>query len=102
MTGPQDVTEWIQLVRSEYLESPGLQLTNGQVQRLWGLDPSTCEAILEALEQALFLKRTNANRYVRANGQNDSQSTQSCRYVLSSRLSLRSTDFSKGEINKLR
>jgi hypothetical protein len=77
MTVPQDVTEWIQLVRYEYLESPGLQLTKGQVQRLWGLDPSTCEAILEALEQALFLKRTNANRYVRANGQDDSQSTQS-------------------------
>jgi DNA-binding IclR family transcriptional regulator len=77
MTARQDVTEWIQLVRAEYLESPGLQLTKGQVQRLWGLDPSTCEAILEALEQAQFLKRTNANRYVRANGENDSQSRQS-------------------------
>ena len=52
-------------------------LTKEQVQRLWGLDPSTCEAILEALEQALFLKRTNANRYVRANGETDLQSRQS-------------------------
>jgi len=66
MTVRQDVTEWIQLVRAEYLESPGLQLTKGQVQRLWSLDPSTCEAILEALEQAQFLERTKANRYVRA------------------------------------
>jgi DNA-binding IclR family transcriptional regulator len=67
MTVHEDVAEWIQLVRAEYLESPGLQLTKAQVQRLWGLDPSTCEEILNALEQAQFLKRTKANRYVRAN-----------------------------------
>jgi DNA-binding IclR family transcriptional regulator len=67
MTMQEAVADWVQLVRAEYLESPGLQLTKAQVQRLWGLDPSTCEAILDALEQARFLKRTKANRYVRVN-----------------------------------
>jgi DNA-binding IclR family transcriptional regulator len=65
MTVRQDVADWIQLVRAEYLESPGLQLTKAEVQRLWGLDPSTCDAVLDALEQAQFLRRTHTNRYVR-------------------------------------
>jgi hypothetical protein len=77
MTVRQDVTDWIQLVRAEYLESPGLQLTKAQAQRLWGLEPSMCDAILEALEQAHFLKRTKANRYVRANLETGAQSEQS-------------------------
>ena len=48
------------------MEDPGLQLTKAQAQRLWGLNASTCDRILDALEQAQFLKRTRANRYVRA------------------------------------
>jgi DNA-binding IclR family transcriptional regulator len=66
MTAHHDVAGWIRLVRAEYLEDPGLQLTKAQVQRLWGLNPSTCEAILDALEKDQFLRLTPANRYVRA------------------------------------
>jgi hypothetical protein len=60
--------DWIHLVRSEYLEMPGLQLTRKQVQRLWQLDAFRCEAILEALIDAKFLRRTSDGAYVIADG----------------------------------
>ena len=41
--------DWLQLIQGEYLESPGLNLTKPQVQRLWGLDPLTCDALLDEL-----------------------------------------------------
>jgi hypothetical protein len=59
-------TRWIQLIKAEYREMPGLSLTKPQIQRLWGLDRDTCEALLASLEQARFLKRTLANGYVLA------------------------------------
>jgi hypothetical protein len=37
---------------------PGLNLTKPQVQRLWNLDPTMREAVLEALETARVLRRT--------------------------------------------
>jgi hypothetical protein len=32
------ITDWIQLIRGEYLETLDLCVTKLQVQRLWGLD----------------------------------------------------------------
>jgi hypothetical protein len=60
------VAAWLERVRGEYLEMPGLSLTRTQAQRLWGLDPEACEALLDALLQAGFLRRTNQGGYVRA------------------------------------
>jgi hypothetical protein len=60
------ITDWLQLIRAEYLEIPGLCLTKSQVQRLWGLDPLTSETLLAALVDAKFLKRTRQDAYVRA------------------------------------
>ena len=60
------ITDWLQLIRSEYLEIPGLCLTKPQVQRLWGLDPVTSETLLAALVDVKFLKRTRQDAYVRA------------------------------------
>jgi hypothetical protein len=62
------MADWIHLVRSEYLEIPGLHLTRNQVQRLWGLDTVMCDALLEALVDVRFLRRTHAGAYVRADG----------------------------------
>jgi hypothetical protein len=59
------VSDWLQLIRAEYLELPGLHLTKPQVQRLWGLDPVTCEALLAALVDVGFLRRTRADAFVR-------------------------------------
>lgn len=56
----------VHLIRAEYLEMPGLHLTKPQVQRLWGLDAMTCEALLSALIDVNFLRRTSRGAYVRA------------------------------------
>lgn len=59
------VSDWVLLVRSEFIEMPGLCLTKPQAQRLWGLDPIVCEAVLEALVDAEFLRRTRDGFYLR-------------------------------------
>ena len=60
------ITDWLMLVRAEYLEMPGLRLTKREAERLWGLDAHMCEAILEALVAVSFLRRTRRDEYVRA------------------------------------
>jgi hypothetical protein len=60
------VSEWLHRIRAEYREIPGLHLTRAQVQRLWNLDPQTCDAVLAVLEEDRFLRRTHAGGYVRA------------------------------------
>lgn len=45
---------------------PGLRLTARQAQRLWDLDSTTCEAILDTLEATHFLRRTANDSYVLA------------------------------------
>ena len=60
------VTDWLQLIRAEYVEVPGLSLTREQAQRLWGLDPVTMEALLGALVDVRFLRCTRQHTYVRA------------------------------------
>ena len=52
-------------IRAEYLESPGLRLTATQIQRLWCLDTVQCEAVLTALIDARFLRRTRDGEFVR-------------------------------------
>lgn len=59
------VADWLQIIRGEYREIPGLHLTKPQVQRLWGLDPLTCDALLEALVDVQFLKCTRTGAYAR-------------------------------------
>jgi hypothetical protein len=59
------INDWLQLIRAEYLESPGLRLTKPQVERFWGLDSVTSEALLAALVEVKFLRRTLHAAYVR-------------------------------------
>ncbi len=58
--------DWLQIIRGEYSEIPGLHLTKKQVQRLWGLDAVTCDALLETLVGGRFLRRTQNGAYARA------------------------------------
>ncbi len=62
----RNMSERIRLVRSEYSAMPGLRLSRQQAERLWNLDPSSIDAVLGALEQAHFLRRTANDLYVRA------------------------------------
>jgi DNA-binding IclR family transcriptional regulator len=51
-------------VQAEYLEMPGLRLTRAQAQRLWGLDPRTCDQLLTSLTEARFLAQTKDGSFV--------------------------------------
>lgn len=55
----------IRLIRSEYLEMPGLRLTTAQGQRLFGLEATVCAQALEFLVQSGFLRRTDVGQYLR-------------------------------------
>ena len=61
-------TDWLLLIRGEYLEIPGLNLTKPQIERLWGLDTATCQSLLDALVGSRFLRRTARDGYVRDEG----------------------------------
>lgn len=52
-------------VQGEFLEMPGLRLTQGQAERLWGLDSISCAAMLNALVEAKFLFRTRDGAFMR-------------------------------------
>jgi hypothetical protein len=54
----------LSVIKSEYQEMPGLHLSKTQVQRLWGLDPSECDVLLEMLQAADFLRVTARGDYV--------------------------------------
>jgi hypothetical protein len=58
------MTDWLHLVQAEYLEMPGLQLTQPQVQRLWGFEKQICLTILEQLVAMHFLRCTDRERYI--------------------------------------
>ena len=58
-------SEWVALVRAEYLEMPGLALTKRQMGRLWALDPSACDAIVDVLVASHFLHQAPDHTFVR-------------------------------------
>lgn len=60
------VGDWLRVIRAEFLEMPGLHLTRVQAQRLWNLDAMTCDAVLNALMNVGFLRRSRDGGYVRA------------------------------------
>jgi len=57
--------EVLRRVQGEFLEMPGLRLTEPQARRLWGLDAASCAALLDALIDAKFLFRTRDGAFMR-------------------------------------
>ena len=55
---------WLNRIRAEYYEMPGLSLTQAQMQRLFGFEPHVCQALLESLRAARILRRTTQGQYV--------------------------------------
>jgi hypothetical protein len=51
-------------IRGEYSEMPGLRLTFAQACRLWQMDASTCEVVLDQLVLDNFLTRTRDGSYI--------------------------------------
>jgi len=63
---PSPTTEEVlRRVQGEFLEMPGLRLTEAQARRLWGLDAASCGALLGALVDARFLFRTRDGAFMR-------------------------------------
>ena len=62
----EEVLPLLERVRSEFLEMPGLRLTSNQAARLWALDRTTSERVLDGLVDAGFLGRSRDGAYLRA------------------------------------
>jgi hypothetical protein len=60
--------ETLQRVQGEFREMPGLRLTPAQAGRLWGLDAISSQAVLDALVDARFLRRTPDGAFMRPAG----------------------------------
>lgn len=52
-------------VRGEFLEMPGMRLTEAQARRLWNLDAESCQALLSALVDSKFLFQTRDGAFMR-------------------------------------
>lgn len=59
------IDEVLRRVQGEFLEIPGLRLTEAQACRLWGMDATMCSALLGALIDARFLSRTRDGAFMR-------------------------------------
>lgn len=66
LAGNATTEDWIRLIRAEFLEFPGMVLTEPQVRRLWNLDAATCMTVLNELVRSGFLTRTRSYGYARA------------------------------------
>ena len=62
------IQEVVRRIRGEFLEMPGLRLTEQQARRLWRLDETACEAVLAALVDARFLAKTRDGAFIRHDG----------------------------------
>ena len=51
-------------IQGEFLEMPGLRLTQPQACRLWGLERDLCVLLLARLVEAKFLTRTRDGRFM--------------------------------------
>ena len=52
-------------VRGEFLEMPGLELTEAQAIKLWSLDVDDCRYVLDVLVAAGFLRWTTRRTVIR-------------------------------------
>jgi hypothetical protein len=59
------IEEVLRRVQGEFLEMPGLRLTEAQACRLWGLDNAVCDALLGALVDAKFLFKTRDGSFMK-------------------------------------
>jgi hypothetical protein len=59
----EEISGLVRRIESEYREMPGLQLTEPQMQRLWGLDVLTCHEIIGVLLSECILVKTQRGAY---------------------------------------
>ena len=61
--GARRVSDWVQLIRQQFHETPHLCITAEQASRLWGLEPAELDAVLSAFVDARLLNRTRGGAY---------------------------------------
>ena len=57
--------QMLERIRAEYLEMPGLRLKREQVQRLCGIERSSCQVALDFLVKTSFLCVKSDGSYMR-------------------------------------
>jgi hypothetical protein len=62
---PEQVRHALARIEREYLELPGLSLTEPQVRKLWGLPQELCTAALGELVRHNFLVETPRGTFLR-------------------------------------
>jgi hypothetical protein len=87
------IEETLQRVQGEFREMPGLRLTPAQASRLWGLDAVASQAVLDALVDVRFLRKTADGAFICA------QPTPSGRFITQG---LRSVEDAPGVSRALR
>jgi len=56
-------------ILAEYRATEDLRLTRWQIQQLWRLDATECEAVVNTLVDARFLRESREGAFVRADNQ---------------------------------
>jgi hypothetical protein len=59
------VQQTVDRLRAEFMEMPGLRLTASQIQRLCGIDHTTCTTVLDSLVTVNFLCAKADGTYAR-------------------------------------
>ncbi len=65
MERQESVDRLVGRLKSEFLEMPGLKLTEAQARRLWALDADSCSYVLDNLVKSNFLFRTRDGAFMR-------------------------------------
>jgi hypothetical protein len=64
-SSPFSFEDLVERIRAEFIEQPGLRLTEAQGCRLWQLDRTTLQQVLATLIDAAFLTSNADGRYTR-------------------------------------
>lgn len=59
------IEDVLRRVQGEFLEMPGMRLTEAQARRLWNLDAASCRDLLDTLVDSHFLFRTRDGAFMR-------------------------------------
>jgi hypothetical protein len=65
MQREESVERLVTRLKAEFLEMPGLKLTEAQARKLWALDAARCAYVLDALVRTEFLFRTRDGAFMR-------------------------------------
>lgn len=63
VTKGDSTDDWLQRIRAEFNEMPGMSVTLRQASRLWHLSEATCRSLLDTLLGSRFLQLTPAGAY---------------------------------------